>query len=521
MPNILHSRKAFFSVRCHDRGLEQQIVDRLVGLRQQRVECIIVSPDVDASGEHPASASANTSVNNEAPPSPVVTLPLANVSRPGRGVNIAHLDWIDVNSTESDNDEDDEYTVENLSGAVNNIAHSVYQFDVYMEFDVARGMTSPRWALNLFLHGRPMPSVVAVSVPRTLEDNVIVTYLLRPHVIHGTPTIDRSATLNLLKSKFHKKEHECEVKDTIDRYYHAPFISTKAKQEIFATWRNEADIPPTPRRLQARRCSIPDELRRELPDEWMHPFISGDGPRFQWVEQHIGRPSNRRGYKTLVLFDSGSRTGKTHWARSLGPHIYMLKTLNHALIHDCVNDGIAQYIVLDDIPWAQLFNESSIGPALLGGQSEYSWKHGKEHMTTSHRLPIIVLNNHAPTNWGNKGKAYWKTNLEIIKLGPGLLYDESVTVDEPLSSALASTLPSAPRPHPPSSSAPTPSQVTLKREEKKRSLPMDSASAEPLLDLSTSGSTAAVSTKPKKKKMKSKPTGQVNTAVANPSSPRM
>jgi hypothetical protein len=448
MPNIFHSRKACFSVRCHDRGLEQQIVDRLVGLRQQRIKCVIVSPDVDASGEHPASVSVDGTMPPPPPPSSsLLTLSLTTSlpSRTGRGASIAHLDWIDVKNVgrnnddeeqddnDDDNDDDEEYLEEEVLGDVNNnnttsdhTVLQVYQYDVYVEFDVAPGKTSRRWAFNYFIHGTPMPSVAAVSVPRVLGDNVIVTYMQRPHAVYGEPTLDKAATLNLLMSRFDSKEQASEVKEAIERYYHAPFTSNKVRDEIYCTWRAETGIVPTPRRLQAERCTRPEDLRAESPDEWKHPFIHTEGTaRSRWVDQYIGKGPllHRQGYKPLVLCSTQSRTGKTHWARSLGPHIYMHRTLNQPLIHDCVSDGEAQYIVLDDIPWPVLFNESSIGPAVLSGQREYSWKHGKDTMTTHCRLPVIVLNNYMPTAWGKRGEKYWKPNLQMVKLSGTALFD--------------------------------------------------------------------------------------------------
>ena len=470
MPNITHSRKAFFSVRCTALHMQEAIRKRLTNLRDDRIlSCVIVSPDTDARGQHLPSRSAGSSAKKDCAPSI-------------RAPSFSHLRWFnlppeapaDADYVESDpaDDDDEEEKVVVVEDEKKNEPVAIYSYDVYLEAKTKPfGKSSKKWPQKLFIVKPRLEGVVAVSAPSSLDDNTIVSYMRRLHVIEGRPTLDRAATLNFLAYKFPSGDQTVPsiqqkelVKTAIAEYYYAPYISKNAREEIYQLWRADLDAPPTPRRLQAERCSLPDELRAADPLHWRHPFFTGTkAPRFKWTSQHLGAPTDRKDYKAMVLIGP-VRTGKTQWARNLGPHIYMHRTLNNALIHDCVADGVAKYIVIDDVDWGLLFNTASIGPALLGAQRSFTWKRGRDTITTEVRLPVIVLKDHLPTSWGKSGETNWRKNLQIIQLSGKPLYDTSVDLlaaqpssSSPSSSPVPSSSPSSsPAPYSSPSSSPVP-----------------------------------------------------------------
>lgn len=63
-----------------------------------------------------------------------------------------------------------------------------------------------------------------------------------------------------------------------------------------------------------------------------------------WVRDELHGNHDRK--KSLILYGE-SRTGKTCWARSLGPHLYQFGRLDPAL---CLNKMDEQFVIFDDFP---------------------------------------------------------------------------------------------------------------------------------------------------------------------------
>ncbi|GES76336.1 rep protein [Rhizophagus clarus] len=103
-----------------------------------------------------------------------------------------------------------------------------------------------------------------------------------------------------------------------------------------------------------------------VPRVFESPYLAGSFVVPQvlvvWIQVNIvsrpGRPMS------LVLIGH-SRTGKSSWARSLGPHIYMQKRINW----DKWNDE-ASYVFLDDVPRDELVRYNN-WKVLMGAQEEY------------------------------------------------------------------------------------------------------------------------------------------------------
>lgn len=116
--------------------------------------------------------------------------------------------------------------------------------------------------------------------------------------------------------------------------------------------------------------------------------------------------------KTLVLVGA-TRLGKTEWARSLGPHVYMKSYLNFKLWNQAM-----QYLVLDDVPWKHLKRYEK---DLIGGQQEFVAN--EKYMRKKRILfgkPTIILTNDQPQIWEDMSQVYYTSyfteNTSIITI---------------------------------------------------------------------------------------------------------
>lgn len=88
-----------------------------------------------------------------------------------------------------------------------------------------------------------------------------------------------------------------------------------------------------------------------------------------------------------------TRTGKTEWARSLGPHMYFNNMFNIDLW-----DPQAEYAVFDDIDWKYFPAKKSF----LGAQKQFCLadKYRKKRLLKWGKPCIILCNpEDAPTEW--------------------------------------------------------------------------------------------------------------------------
>jgi len=71
----------------------------------------------------------------------------------------------------------------------------------------------------------------------------------------------------------------------------------------------------------------------------------------EWASQYLYRPHPGGRLKSLYI-EGPTRTGKTEWARSLGPHIYFNNMYNLSTF--ITTHSSAEYIIFDDIPFERL-----------------------------------------------------------------------------------------------------------------------------------------------------------------------
>ena len=119
--------------------------------------------------------------------------------------------------------------------------------------------------------------------------------------------------------------------------------------------------------------------------------------------------------------------GKTERAKALGRHTYCRGALDHEKIHAGMQQG-PDVLILDNIKWHVLFN-SDLGRALAEGQDSVSWiRRDGERITTRFTAPVIILNNKKCKAWGPNNKAYWRKNLQWVRVRKPL-FDRSKTIN--------------------------------------------------------------------------------------------
>lgn len=127
-----------------------------------------------------------------------------------------------------------------------------------------------------------------------------------------------------------------------------------------------------------------------------------------WVTTEMVKPE-----RALALFLIGdSRLGKSHWARSLGKHIYMKDRINI----DKWDDS-ASYIVLDDIPWDEIPNRKTWLTAQ--GECEITDKYRSKRTIVNYK-PCIWLSNDEPVFHSDAERNYWGKNSITIRLSAPL-----------------------------------------------------------------------------------------------------
>nr|AOV62472.1 replication-associated protein [Malvastrum bright yellow mosaic virus] len=138
-------------------------------------------------------------------------------------------------------------------------------------------------------------------------------------------------------------------------------------ERIFAT-APEPWVPPFP---LASFTNIPDEMQ-------------------EWADNYFGRGSAARPERPVSLIIEGdSRTGKTMWARALGPHNYLS---GHLDFNPRVYSNEVEYNVIDDV--APQYLKLKHWKELLGAQKDWqsNCKYGKP-VQIKGGIPAIVLCN--------------------------------------------------------------------------------------------------------------------------------
>jgi len=135
---------------------------------------------------------------------------------------------------------------------------------------------------------------------------------------------------------------------------------------------------------------FPEPVGEYEPNFDVLPFTNVPEPAREWAERYLaegfrGRP------KALVLIGR-TRIGKTAWARSLGPHIYLN---GYYSVKSLINgEKTAKYVIFDDLAWDKI----PLPRVFFGGQQEFIMTDkyfGKQHFKNWSK-PCIFLFNEFP-----------------------------------------------------------------------------------------------------------------------------
>lgn len=113
-------------------------------------------------------------------------------------------------------------------------------------------------------------------------------------------------------------------------------------------------------------------------------FTNVPGDALEWALDNISRPRRQNHRAKSLLLVGPSRIGKTEWARSLGPHIYIN---GYYCLEELEKNG--DYLVCDDIPWERF----PVWKSILGCQREFTMtdKYRKKIVIRDWNKPCIVL----------------------------------------------------------------------------------------------------------------------------------
>ena len=289
---------------------------------------------------------------------------------------------------------------------------SVHHYDIYLELQRVRGTENNKeWVFNM-LRCPLLRGLHAVSTPPvgTFDDKQVIPMMEEALAQSGTPLLSRSTILLYLGEHYGQKTDEDEVKSMIEMLYRGsrPVRSHDEAKQVFIAWRRQHQIPSTPKRLTNVKAT------EKFVGKW--PTIHANVPSdiTKWFNTYKGKPFDRSGdYRTLVVYGGGS-LGKTKYIQSFGKHIYFRGSVSLEALYDCIRDGEALYIVLDDVPWPILLK---IYHFLLSAQPDFSFKQGRTQMTTEQPLPVVVLNNDPPSKFYHPHDAkYWRRFLRYVEV---------------------------------------------------------------------------------------------------------
>ncbi|AGR84126.1 Rep [East African cassava mosaic Malawi virus] len=140
-----------------------------------------------------------------------------------------------------------------------------------------------------------------------------------------------------------------------------------------------------------------DRIFQLPPQTYVSPFLSSSFTHVPdeieiWVSENICSPAARPWRPISIVLEGDSRTGKTMWARSLGPHNYLC---GHLDLSPKVYSNDAWYNVIDDVDphYLKHFKE------FMGAQRDWqsNTKYGKP-IQIKGGIPTIFLCNPGPTS---------------------------------------------------------------------------------------------------------------------------
>ncbi|ABY60978.1 replication-associated protein [Tomato leaf curl Ghana virus] len=153
-----------------------------------------------------------------------------------------------------------------------------------------------------------------------------------------------------------------------------------------------------------------DRIFQEPPAPYVSPFLSSSFNQVpeeleEWVSENVMDAAARPWRPVNIVIEGDSRTGKTMWARSLGPHNYLC---GHLDLSPKVYSNDAWYNVIDDVDphYLKHFKE------FMGAQRDWqsNTKYGKP-IQIKGGIPTIFLCNPGPTS-------SYKEFLDEVKNAP-------------------------------------------------------------------------------------------------------
>ncbi|ACI28539.1 replication-associated protein [Tomato yellow leaf distortion virus] len=138
-----------------------------------------------------------------------------------------------------------------------------------------------------------------------------------------------------------------------------------------------------------------ERIFKKAPEPWVPPFQLSSFTNVpdemqEWADDYFGRGSAARPQRPLsIIVEGDSRTGKTMWARALGPHNYLS---GHLDFNGRVFSNEVEYNVIDDV--APHYLKLKHWKELIGAQKDWqsNCKYGKP-VQIKGGIPSIVLCN--------------------------------------------------------------------------------------------------------------------------------
>ncbi|AAO49269.1 replication associated protein AC1 [Cotton leaf crumple virus] len=138
-----------------------------------------------------------------------------------------------------------------------------------------------------------------------------------------------------------------------------------------------------------------ERLFKKAPEQWVPPFPLSSFTNVpeqmqEWADDYFGMgPAARPVRPVSLIVEGDSRTGKTMWARALGPHNYLS---GHLDFNNRVYSNNVAYNVIDDV--APQYLKLKHWKELLGAQKDWqsNCKYGKP-VQIKGGIPSIVLCN--------------------------------------------------------------------------------------------------------------------------------
>ncbi|AAQ21052.1 replication protein [Tomato chino La Paz virus] len=138
-----------------------------------------------------------------------------------------------------------------------------------------------------------------------------------------------------------------------------------------------------------------DRIFAKAPEPWVPPFPLSSFTNVpdemqEWADDYFGRGAAARPERPIsIIIEGDSRTGKTMWARALGPHNYLS---GHLDFNPRVYSNDVEYNVIDDVTPQYL--KMKHWKELIGAQKDWqsNCKYGKP-VQIKGGIPSIVLCN--------------------------------------------------------------------------------------------------------------------------------